>query len=340
MAGQVWAIADEGGYMWAPSLSEYMRLQNQTVVKFRQFADVLDNDADGRPLLGKHRGDTWAWNVYSNLSTTGRQLDETERMPTSGFKVAQYSAKLAEYGNSVEYTGKLDDMSEQPIKNIINKLLKLDTAKTFDIAAWAQFNSTLLKISPSAGSSTTVLDTLAVNGTPSQAITVSFRKTHVEPITTLMKERGIPAYDNGDYYAIGRPIAFSALKTDIEGVHIYTETGLAQIKNGEIGRYRGVRFVEQTNIPQGGAADSVTFNPQTNTADAWNGATAAGFADWIFFMGADTVSEGVAIPEELRGQIPGDFGRERAIAWYALEGFALSHPDALNGRILKWDSTV
>jgi len=339
MAGQVWAISDEGGYLWAPNLSEYMRLQNQTVVKFRQFCDVLENDADGRPLLGKHRGDTWAWNVYSNLSTTGRQLDETERMPTSGFKVAQYSAKLAEYGNSVEYTGKLDDMSEQPIKNIINKLLKLDTAKTFDIAAWTQFNATPLRIGPSSGSSTSVLGALAVNGIPAITHAVELGKGHIEPISTLMKERGIPAYDNGDYYAIARPGAYTLLKSDIEGIQTYTETGLAQIKNGEIGRYRGVRFVEQTNIPRGGAADSTTFNPQTNTADPWDIYTSKN-ADWVFFMGADTVSEGVAIPEELRGQIPGDFGRERAIAWYALEGFALSHPDQQNARIVKWDSAA
>jgi len=150
----------------------------------------------------------------------------------------------------------------------------------------------------------------------------------------MMKERGIPAYENGDYMAIARPSAYIQLKSDLEGIQTYTETGLAQIKNGEIGRYRGVRFIEQTHIPAGGAADSTAFNPQTGTADAWNNAK----SDWIFFMGSDTVAEGVAIPEEIRGQIPGDFGRERAIAWYALEGFGLSHPDAANGRIVKWDS--
>jgi N4-gp56 family major capsid protein len=336
MAGQIWALDTEGGYMFAPNLSEYMRMQNQQVVKFRQMGDVLEDDADGRPLLGKHRGDTWAWNVYSNLATTGRQLDETEVMPTSGFTVAQYSAKLAEYGNSVQYNGKLDDLSQQPITRIIDKQLKLDTAKTFDIATWNQFNQTLLRVTPLSGTSTTALDALVVNGVSTVTNNVAFGKGHVEPIVVQMKERGIPAFDNGDYYAIARPIAYQQIKSDLEGIQTYTETGLAQIKNGEIGRYRGVRFIEQTHIPQGGAYDTTTFNPQTNTSDPWNNTK----SDWIFFMGADTVSEGVAIPEELRGQIPGDYGRQRGIAWYALIGFALTHPDALNARIIKWDSAA
>jgi hypothetical protein len=152
----------------------------------------------------------------------------------------------------------------------------------------------------------------------------------------MMKERGIPAYDNGDYLAVARPGALTQLKSDLEAIQTYTETGLAQIKNGEIGRYRGVRFVEQTHIPTGGAADSTTFNPNTETGDAWNN----GKSDWIFFMGADTVAEGIAIPEQIRGAIPGDYGRARGIAWYALEGFGLSHPDAKNSRIVKWDSAA
>ena len=57
-------------------------------------------------------------------------------------------------------------------------------------------------------------------------------------------------------------------------------------------------------------------------------------------MGADTVAEGVALPGEIRGKIPDDYGRGRGIAWYALEGFGLSHPDATNARIVKWTSAA
>ena len=341
MSGQIWSVADEGGYMWAPNLSEYLRLQNLPVVKWRQLCDVKENDADGKPLVGKGRGEQWYWNVYTKLSAKGRALDETERMPETGFKVTQYSGKMTEYGNSAPYTQKLDDLSEQPIKEIIRKLLKIDVAETFDIAAWTQFNQTPLKVCPAAGNSTTAIET-STTGAATQTNNVAFGKGHVEPIVTYMKERGIPAYEAGDYMAVARPSTFIQLKTDLEGIQSYTETGLAQIKNGEIGRYRGVRFIEQTHIPQGGAysaantlsASGAAFNPQTGTAAPWTNAK----SDWIHFMGADTVAEGIAIPEEIRGKIPDDFGRGRGIAWYALEGFGLSHPNAADARIVKWDS--
>jgi hypothetical protein len=108
------------------------------------------------------------------------------------------------------------------------------------------------------------------------------------------------------------------------------------IINGEIGRYENLRFVEQTNIPKGGAADSATFNAMTGTADAWNG----GFSDWIFFLGEDTVAEGIAIPEEVRAKIPTDYGRSKGIAWYALLGYGLVHTLASQTRVFKWDSAV
>ena len=335
MSGQIWSVADEGGYMWSPNLSEYLRLQNLPVVKWRQLCDVRENDADGKPLVGKGRGEKWYWNVYTKLANKGRALDETERMPETGFKIAQYSGTMTEFGNAVPYTGKLDDLSEQPVREIINKLLKIDVAETFDIAAWTQFNQTLLKVSPTSGTSTTAVD-LTTNGTANTTNNVALGKGHIEPIVTQMKERGIPAYEAGDYLCIGRPTTFQQLKSDLEAIQAYTETGLAQIKNGEIGRYRGVRFLEQTHIPAGGAADSTTFNPQTGTADAWNNAK----SDWAFFIGADTVAEGIAIPEEVRGKIPDDYGRGRGIAWYALEGFGLCHPDATNSRLIKWDSAT
>ncbi len=39
------------------------------------------------------------------------------------------------------------------------------------------------------------------------------------------------------------------------------------------------------------------------------------------FFGGDAVKEGVVIPEEIRVDVPKDFGRDQAIAWYGLTGF-------------------
>ena len=55
--------------------------------------------------------------------------------------------------------------------------------------------------------------------------------------------------------------------------------------------------------------------------------------------GADTVAEGVVVPEEMRGKIPSDYGRSRGVAWYYLGGFGIVHTQAAQSRIVKWDST-
>ena len=109
------------------------------------------------------------------------------------------------------------------------------------------------------------------------------------------------------------------------------------IATGEIGRYENCRFVEQTNVPKGGAADSTTWDPYTSTPDPWNNA----LSDWIFFFGEDTVAEAIAVPEEMRAKIPTDYGRSKGVAWYYLGGFGLVHEtDASQARVVKWDSAV
>ena len=319
MAGQIWSTNTLGGYMSSEKLSRVLRFSLQPLVKFRQFADI--KDAAGQ---GKNKGDSYQWNVYSDVATQGTTLAETDAMPETNFTIAQRSLTITEMGNSVPYTGKLDDLSEHPVTEIINKVLKNDAKKAFDAAAYAQFNATPLVVSPVSGNSTTAVS-LATNGTAPTVNGVALGKDHVKAIVDIMKERNIPAYVNDDYISMGHPSTFRKLKNDLEAIHLYVDTGFQMILNGEIGRYESVRFVEQTNI----AKDDVNF--------------AAGLSNWAFFFGADTVAEAIAVPEEVRGKIPTDYGRSRGVAWYYLGGFGIVHPrddgdSSKNARIVKWGS--
>lgn len=203
-----------------------------------------------------------------------------------------------------------------------------------DIGAWTEFNKTPVTVAPASGNSATAV-TVETSGC-SITNAVALGKGHVAAITTVMKERHIPPFQDNDYGCIAWPSTFSQLRTDMEGVYQYTVDGLAKLLNGEIGRYRNCRFLEQTHIPKGGAVDSTTFDPQTETSDPWNG----GKSDWAFFFGADTVAEGIAVLEEIRGKIPTEYGLDKGIAWYALNGFGLSHTDATNARVIKWESAA
>lgn len=311
MAGQVWVTNSLGGYMFAPNLSRKLRMALQPLLKFRQFCDIKED------AVGLHKGQLYHWDVYSDVANQGGTLTETSTIPETNFTITQGTMTIREYGNSIPYTGLLDDLSEQPLTSIINKTLKNDASKAFDISAHAQFNLTPLRVVPTGGTDTSAI-TLTTNGTATLTNGIELGKEHVKTIVDTMVERNIPGYSADDYMCIAHPTTLRKLKNDLESVHQYTNAGFAMILNGEIGRYEGCRFVQQTGIAKG------TF--------------AGGKSNWAFFFGEDTVAEGIAIPEEIRGKIPGDYGRSRGVAWYALDGFALTHVTASQARILKWDS--
>ncbi len=198
-----------------------------------------------------------------------------------------------------------------------------------------QFNATQLRASTTTSTTSITLDT---GGTASQTNNVALGTGHVKAIVDTMKERNIPPFVADDYVAVSHPTTWRNFKNSIETLHQYTETGLAHIFNGEIGRYESVRFIEQTFIPKGGPGSSgPPYDPWSGVANAWTN----GQSSWAMFMGADTVTEAICIPEEVRGKLPGDFGRSRGIAWYYLGGFGIVHAnDATNSRIVKWDSAA
>lgn len=327
MAGQLWAVNTLGGYFYSLNLSNELRESLQPMVKFRQMCDVKDASQQG-----KKKGETFTWDIVSNVATRGAALTETNTMPETNFTITQGTLTITEYGNSVPYSGKLEALSQFAVKDPVMKALRNDATKVMDAAAHAQFNATPLHV---VGTSSTTI-TLSTNGTTTGTNSQAYNTNHAKLIVDTMKERNIPAYVADDYYALAWPTTYRTLKNSLETLHQYTESGLTMIMNGEIGRYENVRYVEQTNIPKGGAYDSTTFNAFTNTADAWNG----GFSDWIFFFGEDTVAEGIAIPEEIRAKIPTDYGRSKGVAWYSLNGFGLVHTAASEARVVKWTSAV
>lgn len=321
MAGQVWAVSSLGGYLYSRQLSNVLRMNVQPLVKFRQFADVHDISQQG-----KKKGDTFTWDVVSDVATAGGVLIETNTMPETNFTITQGTLTITEAGNSVPYSGKLDNLSKFPVEDIIKKALKNDTVKSVDRLAWGQFNQTLLRVIPTGGTGTAAV-TLYTNGTVTGTNNVAYNNGHAKSIVDAMKERNIPAYIADDYYAIAWPTTLRTFKNNLETIHQYSDTGFNLIMNGEIGRYENTRYIEQTNIPKGLGTDGVTTTPWVN-----------GVSDWIFFFGNDTVAEAIAVPEEMRGKIPTDYGRSKGIAWYYLGGFGIVHTNPINVRILKWDS--
>ncbi len=315
MAGQVWSKAADGGYMYSDELSDILRNKMQPMTRFVQHCDAEDFTDKGL-----HKGAQYYWNVYSDVVTQGGRIDENEKIPETKYTITQKSGTVYEFGNSIPYTQKLDDLSLHPVKQIIHKSLKNDAAKAFEAEAYAQFAATPLVVTPASGNSATAI-TLETGGTATATNDLAMNNVHVKLISDQMKERNIPTFADGNYRCIGRPSTFRDLKDDLEALHSYVDKGFGMILNGEVGRsYEGIRFFEQTAIASKG----------------WSNAK----SDEAFFFGEDTVIEAIVIPPEIRGKIPGDFGRDKGVAWYALEGFSIVHDVAADARIIKWSSAA
>lgn len=309
---QVWAVAADGGYLYSDQLSDVLRMALQPMMRFRQHCDAKDATDKGL-----NTGDQFNWNIFSDVETAGSTLDENQAMPETKFTISQASLTVTERGNSVPYTGKLDNLSKQPVEEIIKKVLKNDANKAMDSAAYAQFNATPLKV---RSTSATAIS-LTTNGTFSGNATNAMDTAHVKLVVDAMKERNIPMFNSTDYFCVSWPSTFRTLKDSLEAVYKYVSEGVREIKNGEVGRYEGCRFIEQTNVAK------AAYTSGTST-------------DWAYFFGEDTVAEAVVVPEEIRGKIPGDFGRSKGVAWFALNGFGIVHSTAANARIVHWGSAA
>lgn len=316
---------DQGGYLSNNELNKRWVKTAQPMMKFRQFTDVKSS-------LGKHKGQTENWLKVSNLGTYGGKLTETNTMHESTQAKAWGTLTVDEYGNSIPLTQKVRDLSRFELDDIIRKGLTDDMVKCLDGEVERQFNATLLRYVGTA----TGGYVLTTNGTATATNSSVANTYHIRKMVLELKKRNVPGYGqlNGDYVFIGSHEAMENMFAALQDLNQYVETGHKKILNGEVGRYFGVRFVED------GFASRFTYDSTARTATAKSWTNALSLDGYLF--GAETVKEAVVIPEEIRAKEETDYGRSRGLAWYFLGGWQImwDTSGAGDSRIIKWDSAA
>ena len=299
MAGQVWQVNADGGYLANPKLSRQIRHAAQPMMKFRQFVRK-------EPAAGKGKGDTVDFNKISNVQTAGGSIAELSKMPETKVLIRRGQLTIDELGNSIPYTGKLDTLSEFSVDNIITKALRDDIAKVLDIEVATAFTSTDLFFVPNSSTSGTFENTLSTTGTN------QLNMSHVRQIVDAMKTgifnstlNPVPAWDGENYICIASVKALRGIKDDPDYEEVKKYADPDSLLTGEVGRIEGVRFIE------------------TNHTSALSNAKGSNSIGEAVIFGADPVIEGMAVPEEIRRKIPQDYGRDKGIGWYALLGYKL-----------------
>jgi N4-gp56 family major capsid protein len=289
MSGQLFSVNSLGGFLNNNELSLKIRHRSQTTQRFRQFTEMEDASGAGK-------GDKVFFDKISNIATQGGTLIETNTIPKSNYTITQGTLTLNEYGNSVPYTQKVRTLSEVSVPDSIKTVLQNDMGKVLDSAAATQFQA--------SDYVATIVNTATTTfGTASAAVAAQgadMSDKNVRDIIDQMKKLNIPRYDGTNYICVASTNAIRGLYDFFEAKAQLTT--MSPLMSGEVGTYYGCRFVEETNF--------LSNTTGTNSV----------FGEAIFF-GADAVREGIAIPEEIRIDLPKDFGRDQGIAWYALLGF-------------------
>lgn len=293
MAQQLWVTNTLGGYMGCPKLSRELRHAAEPMMRFRQFCRIKEE-------FGKNKNDTIYFDKISKISTAGGTLIETDTMPRRNFKVVRGTATITEYGNAIPFSGKLEALAEFDVDNATTKVLRNDEASVLDNAVADQFQASLAKYI----CSTTTTYALYTNGTATGTSTSNLNDYHIKNLVDQLKMWDVQPYDNeGNYICIGSVRALRGIRDDTNFIAALRYGKPENLFTGEIGKYMGVRFVEETNALS-------------------NNIAASGYGEAVIF-GDDAVLEAVAVPEEVRYDVPKDFGRNKAIAWYGLLGFQI-----------------
>ena len=298
MAGNAWTGAVNGeSYLANNDLSKSIRHAAQPLQKFRQFTTL----EDGRL---KKKGEYKLISRIANVSTAGSStgITETARTPESKVVYTQASVQIIEYGNSIPWTGKLENLSEFDINNNDAVCLRDDMAKTLNTACAAAFTGNYLKYTPT-GTDSEPEATWATGGTVSATATRNIQIWDTKQIVdTMIETYIIPRYDGENFMSIMPSFSLRCLFDDDEYNKALLYGNPELLFAGEVNRYYKTRYVED---------DHALSSTLGTTSYKGTGV----------FFGRDAVAEVVCEPEELRRKLSVDYGRDKGVGWFFTGGW-------------------
>jgi len=299
MSNFTWTYDAPSGVYKNHAMSNELRYAAIAEAKFMQF--VKPESGYGRKM-----GESISITRVAVLAVpTNGRLSETDRIPEQELTITSKSITVNEWGRAVPYTSLSDDLGKFNVENIIQKTLKDQLKITMDNAVAATFMGSDAKICASPTGVASI--SFGTAGTAPATALANLNVYHVEQIRDYMYSTlRIPPVEGDDYVCILSTKAKRGLINDPnwETWHKYTDP---QAKyNGEIGRLENIRFIE------------------SNNQSALNNSVGSGgvMGESVFF-GADAVVMAVVQDPELRAAIPGDFGRQKAVAWHGVLDFGV-----------------
>lgn len=310
---QSWGVLADGGYATVPELTQLVRMQAQEAQGLAQLANPPDEEN-----LGKGSGDEVYYIFVRNISNTGGLLTESVPIPKGKVTLVRSSFKIYEYGNSLEWTGKLEDLSRIDLNHPFMRALMDDLRKLENAAVYTEAVKTDWKIQVNHATNNTIVVT--TNGTVAGAALADPEWPALTRIVAEAEDRLIPYYDGESYVYVTGQQAVTKLRLDSVVREILRQDSGRAVINGEIGRVAQCRIVK----------DNYSID-KTAGASAFN--------EGLLF-GADAVQLQVGLPWEVRRQLA-DYGRDIGVAYYGIMGWwkMLDQTDHAQENIMHVSST-
>lgn len=290
--------------------SKEILFQSMPILRFEQFAVK-------KTELGVMPGLTINFMRYNNLGSAN-QLVEGVRMETNALTASQFSITVAEQGYAVAVTELLLNASFDDVMASASRLLGRNMATYLDTSArntlynasslmfgYDKFNVTdgdFTQISPYDWG-TAAANLAAVQGATGMP-KGGFYLTQqaVKDVTETLATKNVPRLGE-TYVGFVHPHQSRRLRDDPEWIEVTKYAAPGNFMLGEIGRINDCVFIETTQVaPVAGGT-----NPYYKA----------------IFIGDNAFGHAISLPVELRDGGILDFGREHALAWYAIWGLGL-----------------
>ncbi|MFQ5641099.1 MAG: N4-gp56 family major capsid protein [bacterium] len=307
MSAFQWIPDIPSGTMRNRALSKKLRFASIAGTKFLQFVRP-------EPGMGRKQGDTITIGRARNIAEpTSAVIGRNQKIPIDTMATAATTITVSKYGRGVEYDEETELLSAFNPEDFIQKSLIKAMKLTLDTVCATAFKGAQIRYAPQ-GSATGTFTTDA-GATPATA-TSNVNVYHMKQIRDYLASTiHVEPYEGDDWIALSSTKALRGIKDDPEfsDWRRYIQPDMAFYR-GEVGMIEHIRCVEVTH------------------GNALSGSKGTGnvLGEMVVF-GEDAVAMVEVLTPELRAAIPGNFGLQRAVAWYGMLAFGEVWPTSNDG---------
>lgn len=294
-----------GNWQWSADITSGVSRNHalSDALRYASIAETLAVQfAKPESGFGAHMGDTVTiQRIRNTAEPDSAVLSQSGKVPIDQMAMSTRSITVSEFGRGLGFTRLSQLLNHFDTEDAMQKTLKKQMKLTIDTVAFTAMKACQIFAAPATSSSLT----FTTNGTTSTG-SVNMSVDHVKLIRDyLRKTIHCEPYQANTWICLASTKACRGVKDDpqFSDWRRYIQPNMAWY-NGELGMIENIRFIE---------------------VDHDNALTEVGSGSVVgeaIFFGDDVLAVAEVEAPELLVGVPGDFGRQRSIAWYGVLGFS------------------